>query len=87
MENNIDSIFNNVASKKINYYRLKKGYSLEKVVNKMKNPVSRQMLPSQNRLLPEREHLRKSSWTRSSLQAGSTLILIFGRNVKLGMRC
>ena len=44
MENNIDSIFNNVASKKINYYRLKKGYSLEKVVNKMKNPVSRQML-------------------------------------------
>ena len=33
MENNIDSIFNNVASKKINYYRLKKGYSLGGIVN------------------------------------------------------
>ena len=44
MENNIDYIFNSIAAKTIKKYREKLGYSLEEVVKKMKNPVSRQSL-------------------------------------------
>lgn len=43
-EFNIDYLFNEIASKTIKKYREEKGLSLEDVVKKMKNPISRQSL-------------------------------------------
>lgn len=43
-KNSIDYIFNEIASKTIKEYREKKQLSLEDVVKKMKNPISRQAL-------------------------------------------
>lgn len=43
-EYNIDYLFNEVASKTIKRYREEKKMSLEEVVKKMKNPISRQSL-------------------------------------------
>ena len=44
MEDNIDYKFNEIAAKTIKKYREKKNLSLEEVVKKMKNPISRQSL-------------------------------------------
>lgn len=44
MENNIDYKFNEIAAKTIKKHREEKGLSLEEVVKKMKNPISRQSL-------------------------------------------
>lgn len=43
-EYNIDYLFNEIASKTIKKYREQKGMSLEEVVRKMENPISRQSL-------------------------------------------
>ena len=44
MENNIDYKFNEIAAKTIKKYRERKNMSLEDVVNKMHNSISRQSL-------------------------------------------
>lgn len=44
MENNVDYIFNKAVAKTIKTYRTMKHMSLEDVVKKMKNPISRQSL-------------------------------------------
>ena len=51
------------------------------------SPVSLQMLPNPNRLLPEKKHWRKSSWMRSNRPAANTHTLTSAHPAKLVMKC